>query len=118
MTHVDWREILPRSYGAFFTGFRRLSPVQIQGIPPILAGRSVLLSAPTASGKTEAFAAPAAEIVLDAPRRGGLLVLIVSPTRALANDLKRRLEARYAELHIPFGRRTGEHKETVGGRLP
>ncbi len=118
MTSPDWREILSHSYGVFFTGFSRLTPVQIHGMPPILAGRPVLLAAPTASGKTEAFAAPAAEIVLGAPHRGQLLVLIVSPTRALANDLKRRLEARYAELHISFGRRTGEHKETVNGRLP
>ncbi len=118
MTQPNWREILSHSYGAFFTGFRRLTPVQTQGIPPILAGRRVLLAAPTASGKTEAYAAPAAEIVAGTPRRGRLLVLVVSPTRALANDLKRRLEARFAELHISFGRRTGEHKETVDGGLP
>ncbi|MCA9320262.1 MAG: DEAD/DEAH box helicase [Planctomycetes bacterium] len=112
------RDFLPRSWNAFFGQFHTLTPIQTQAIEPILAGRDVLLSAPTASGKTEAFAAPAAEIVLAAPKREGLLVLIVSPTRALANDLKRRLESRFDALGVRFGRYTGEHKERIDGRMP
>ena len=89
-------------------------------MPEILAGHDVLLAAPTASGKTETFAAPAAEVVLSlgARERGRLTALFVSPTRALANDLKRRLEAPYHDLGVSFGRHTGEHKERSGGGFP
>ncbi len=75
------------------------------------------MCAPTASGKTEAYAAPATEALL-AGSRGSLHTLIVSPTRALANDLKRRLEGRLTELTVGLGRYTGEHKERKKGALP
>ncbi|MEQ8764080.1 MAG: DEAD/DEAH box helicase [Planctomycetota bacterium] len=108
---------LPRTFGTFFGRFDRLTEVQIQAMPPLLDGRDVLMCAPTASGKTEAYAAPSAEAVL-AGDRGHLHTLIVSPTRALANDLKRRLEGRFQELNVPIGRYTGEHKERKKAGLP
>lgn len=89
----------------------------MRGIAAVLSGRDTLLCAPTASGKTEAYTAPLVERILGGSR-GGLRLLIVSPTRALANDLKRRLHARLLELGVSFGRYTGEHKELTQGRLP
>ncbi|MBM4061074.1 MAG: DEAD/DEAH box helicase [Planctomycetes bacterium] len=113
----ELRQLLPRTFGPFLGSFTRLSEVQVRAIPPIMAGRDVLLAAPTASGKTEAFAAPLAEIVL-ATAAAPLRALIVSPTRALANDLKRRLEGRFDQVGLSFGLHTGEHKEQIGGRHP
>ena len=52
------------------------------------------------------------------PRHGSPRLLLVSPTRALANDLKRRLEVRMEDVGVSFGRFTGEHKDRVDGRLP
>jgi ATP-dependent Lhr-like helicase len=108
-TH-DLKALLPRSFYAFLGRFPRPSAIQTEAIPLICSGKDVLIMAPTASGKTEAFAAPAAERVFQAGR-GTLRVLILSPTRALANDLYRRLESRYEDLAIKFGRYTGEHKD-------
>lgn len=111
--------MLPRSFGAFLGRFSRLSPVQELAIEPLLEGHDALLVSPTASGKTEAYAAPLAERLLGSARTPSRPhTLIVSPTRALANDLYRRLSAPFDSLDIPFGRYTGEHKQRVDGRLP
>jgi len=111
------RAQLPRTFGAFLGRFAHPTEVQTRGIPPILAGKDTLLCAPTATGKTEAYAAPLVERVLAGPK-GGVRLLLVSPTRALANDLKRRLEVRMDDVGVPFGRYTGEHKERAAGKLP
>lgn len=111
------RGLLPRTFAPFFGGFDGLREVQRRALPEVLSGRDVLIASATASGKTEAYAAPAAEIALDtgcAPAT----VLILSPTRALANDLKRRLESPMSVAGVSIGRYTGEHKERVGGALP
>ena len=77
---------------ATFYGF------QADAIGRILAGENVVIEAPTASGKTEAFAVPVLESVRrglaagagagDAgpPRAGGVSALFVYPTKALARD--------------------------------
>jgi len=100
------RDLLPRTFPAFLGRFPRLTAIQEEGVPAILAGRDVLLAAPTATGKTEAYAAPLAEHILEG-ERAPFSVLIVSPTRALANDLKRRLEERMAHVGVTFGATPG-----------
>jgi superfamily II DNA/RNA helicase len=96
--------LLPRVFGPILGRIPRPTPIQERGIPPILEGRDVLLSAPMASGKREAFTAPLVEGLLGSDR-GPLSVVIVSPTRALANDLKRRLEVLEDPLRHRFPRR-------------
>lgn len=111
------RRLLPRTHGVFLGRFTAPTEVQRRGIPPILEGNDTLLCAPTASGKTEAFAAPTIERLLGS-ERAPLSWIAVSPTRALANDLKRRLEAPMDSAGVAFGRHTGEHKERAGGKWP
>lgn len=111
------RSSLPFTFGPWFARFQELLEIQRRALPPILAGRDVLMCSPTASGKTEAYAAPAAELVRR-HKLGHTSVLIIAPTRALTNDLKRRLEGPMALVEVSFGRYTGEHKEKVGGKLP
>ncbi len=112
-----WRDLLPSTFGAFLSGFDSLRPIQSDSMPLILEGRDVLLCSATASGKTEAYAAPAAQMVCSR-KAGPAHVVIVSPTRALANDLYRRLESKMQSVNVSFGRRTGEYKDTVDGALP
>ncbi len=109
--------LLPRTFSAFFGRFTALTPVQEQGIPPILDGRDALLMAPSAAGKTEAYLAPLAERLIAGKERGALDTLVVSPTRALANDLRRRMEGPLSSLAVGLGRYTGEHKERAEERL-
>ncbi len=65
--------------------------VQIASIPDALAGRDVLGRAPTGSGKTLAFGIPlVAHLGKAQPRRPRGLIL--SPTRELAEQIRRELE--------------------------
>ncbi len=112
---TDLRASLPRTWYAFLARHHRPRPIQVQAAAPILEGRSVLLASATASGKTEAYAAPLAERWLDDLRAGTLRVLIVSPTRALVNDLARRLELPLRRCGVGLQRRTGDHPEPLAG---
>mgnify|MGYP001214241497 CR=1 FL=1 len=111
------RTLLPHTFGSWFARFTALTQVQQEAIPVIASGQDALICSATASGKTEAYAAPAAELVLRNPGEG-VQVLIIAPTRALTNDLKRRLEGPMGLVQVGFGRYTGEHKEKVSGALP
>lgn len=111
------RRLLPRAYSPFLGRFDAPREVQERAVPAIIGGADVLISSATASGKTEAYAAPAAEILLahGAPSAGAIFV---SPTRALANDLMRRLEGPMQRAGLSLGRYTGEHKRRLSGGLP
>jgi ATP-dependent RNA helicase DeaD len=60
------------------------TPIQLQAIPPALAGRDVLGSAQTGTGKTAAFSIPLITKIMSSPR-GSALVL--TPTRELAQQV-------------------------------
>lgn len=110
------RAAVPRAGRAFFERFGRLTPVQVATIGPLARGEDALVAAPTASGKTEAVAAPLAERDLTYPRAAPAL-LYVCPTRALVNDLHRRLVSPLERLGIRLGRKTSDHRVGPGDRL-
>lgn len=93
------RRRLAHTWRPFFGRFGNLTEVQIRTIPAVLQGHSVVVSAPTASGKTEAVVAPVAERHT-AEGWPGLAVVYVVPTRALANDLFERLEDSLGENYL------------------
>jgi len=64
-------------------GFKQPTPVQQQSIEPALAGRDVVATAQTGTGKTLAFVLPMLERLGQKPGRG-VQALILSPTRELA----------------------------------
>lgn len=101
----------------FFSRFGVFTPIQAQAIPVILSGRDCLLASRTASGKTEAATAPIVER-LKAERWDGLSVVYISPTRALVNDLFRRLESRLAELGVTVRPRTADSPNINPGKPP
>ncbi|KAG9393590.1 DEAD/DEAH box helicase [Carpediemonas membranifera] len=71
-----------------FKDHKELTAIQRETIPAILAGKNILASAPTGSGKTLAFVLPAVQILhkLRAQQRQGTRVLVLSPTRELAEQ--------------------------------
>ena len=70
-------------------GFTEPSDIQTQAIPHILAGKDVMASAPTGTGKTAAFVLPALHNLsqTDAPQGHGPRVLVLTPTRELAKQV-------------------------------
>lgn len=112
--HRRIRSSLQNAWSAFFARFGALRPIQLSAIPRVLAGTNVLITAPTAGGKTEAVIAPLCERIVR-ERWNGLSVLLVTPTRALVNDLFFRLQIPCSEMHIVLGRKTSDHAITQSG---
>jgi DEAD/DEAH box helicase domain-containing protein len=67
-------------------GITRLYQFQEDAIKEIMFGRNVIITAPTASGKTEAFSIPIIQKILSAGKTGGIQAVFVYPTKALARD--------------------------------
>jgi len=69
-------------------GYREPTPIQRQAIPVVLAGRDLMASAQTGTGKTAGFTLPLLQRLLDsAPQQKGrrpVRALILTPTRELA----------------------------------
>jgi ATP-dependent RNA helicase RhlE len=87
-------------------GYSTPTPIQLRTIQPILDGRDVLGLAQTGTGKTAAFALPILQRLLKGPR-GKLRVLILSPTRELAEQTHTAISA--------LGRQTGIRSLTIYG---
>ena len=62
------------------------TPIQAEAIPAILAGRDVIATAQTGTGKTAAFLLPICHGLLSEPRGPG--ALIITPTRELAQQIE------------------------------
>jgi ATP-dependent RNA helicase RhlE len=66
-------------------GYITPTPIQLKSIPPIMQGRDLIGIAQTGTGKTAAFVLPILQRLLQGPR-GRVRVLIISPTRELAEQ--------------------------------
>jgi ATP-dependent RNA helicase DeaD len=96
-------------------GYSDLTPVQAAVCAPEAAGRDLLVSARTGSGKTVAFGLGIAPALLagadQMPPAATPMALVVAPTRELAMQVQREL----AWLYAPAGARI---VATVGGMDP
>ncbi len=110
---------LDRTWPAFFSRHGSFTPAQIAAIPAILTGASVMLCAPTASGKTEAVIAPLIERHLvphhtpDSPA-----ILYLTPTKALVNDLRARLSIPLDSMQISLGVKTRDLNTVRHDKFP
>jgi len=87
-------------------GYIETTPIQSRSIPLIMQGKDILGQAQTGTGKTAAFALPILHRLLKLPR-GATRVLVIAPTRELAE-----------QIHVSFGdlgRGTGIRSMTVYG---
>jgi len=80
-------------------GYVDPSPIQLRAIPPALAGRDVIASAQTGTGKTAAFALP---VLQRLERHGACRCLILEPTRELAMQVETSFRdlARYTDMKM------------------
>lgn len=83
-------------------GYSNPTPVQTAAIPHLMAGRDLLATAQTGTGKTAAFGLPMLELLAkkNGPRNQGIRGLILSPTRELALQIEDSLKryGRYLSL--------------------
>src|SRR5262249_11261011 len=91
-------------------GYTLPTPIQLQAIPHVVAGRDLLGCAQTGTGKPAAFALPILRRLSAAKREGRrrIRVLVLSPTRELA--------AQIGDSFRTYGRHTGlKHTVVYGG---
>jgi len=74
------------------TGYETATPVQEQVIPHILAGKDLIASAQTGTGKTAAFLLPLVHKIITTPNHDHINALIIVPTRELAIQISQNLE--------------------------
>ena len=67
-------------------GYTEPTPIQKQAIPFLLQGRDIIGCAETGTGKTAAFLLPIINKLIQGPKGPGTKVLVLSPTRELANQ--------------------------------
>jgi ATP-dependent Lhr-like helicase len=104
---------------AFYGQFPDLRDIQRGAVDPILAGADTLVLSPTGSGKTEAVTAPVIDkYQAEARTSAGPVVVYVTPTRALANDLVRRLDRPLDLLGLVAGVRHGERNDLKRATKP
>ncbi|MBU0720916.1 DEAD/DEAH box helicase [bacterium] len=85
-------------------GFVVPSPIQASAIPIVLAGRDMVGQAHTGTGKTAAFGLPALN---NMHNKGGVEVLVITPTRELATQVSDEL--------FKYGRNLGIKTVTIYG---
>ncbi len=86
-------------------GYTQATPIQIQAIPAVLSGQDVLAGAQTGTGKTAAFTLPMLQLLSSRPRRferarGAPRVLVLTPTRELAAQVKASVDTYGSNLNL------------------
>ncbi len=92
-------------------GIVEFSPIQKRAIVHVLRGQSVLLLAPTGSGKTEAALIPILYKLAKVKQKKelfGIYVIYVTPLRALNRDVLRRIESLCELLGLTVAVRHGD----------
>lgn len=82
-------------------GFVDPTPIQLRAVPLILAGRDIIGSAQTGTGKTAAFGLPILS-KLGRHQPGGPRALVLEPTRELASQVDTAIRdyARFTDLRV------------------
>ena len=97
----EFKQLAPALQKWFYKkGWNDLLPIQKASLRPILEKKKdIIISASTASGKTEAAFLPALTAVSNEQKKG-IRILYISPLKALINDQFRRVSELAAELSI------------------
>jgi len=101
-------------------GYITPTPVQAQCISPLLAGKDLLGSAQTGTGKTAAFVLPLLQRLTEnqkVARKGSPRALILAPTRELAAQISASIKTYGRYLHISNTVIFGGVKQTAQVRI-
>ncbi len=102
-------------------GFKQLYRFQEECFNAILAGENVVISAPTAQGKTEGFILPIIRLLLqnieDAYAEPGVRAVLIYPTKALARDQYEKLKKMCNVAGLEVGIFDGDVSQTERRRL-
>jgi superfamily II DNA/RNA helicase len=75
------------------SGYDEATPVQEQVIPLVLAGKDIIASAQTGTGKTAAFLLPLINNIISSPiNHHSITALVIVPTRELAIQIAQHME--------------------------
>ena len=111
MTFKDLHIIEPILTALESEGYTHPTPIQEQSIPILLAGKDLLGSAQTGTGKTAAFALPILQMLHQEKQRSNrpcrIRALIVTPTRELAIQI--------GESFTVYGKHTGIRNTVIFG---
>jgi ATP-dependent Lhr-like helicase len=104
LLHERLRKVIERF------GYKEPTAVQREVIPIVLRGYSVLVSAPTGSGKTEAAFFPVMSKILE-ERLTGIRALYITPLRSLNRDIFHRLTQIGDSVGVSISLRHGDSSE-------
>ncbi len=108
MQFGDLKLIEPLLRAVRAEGYTEPTPIQVQAIPQVLAGKDLIGCAQTGTGKTAAFALPILQrLVAQNRQRAATRVLVLSPTRELATQI--------SDSFAAYGRHTGLKSQVVFG---
>ena len=104
---------------AFYGRFNAIRQSQQEVIEPLINGHNIVLTSGTGSGKTEAVVAPIiSRYYHDALVKNELFLIYISPTKALVNDLLKRLQSPLISLGLQIGIRHGDRDDLKTQKLP
>ncbi len=103
MTFASFGLIDPLLNALNTLGYKTPTPVQVQAIPAVLAGRDLMAAAQTGTGKTAGFALPLLQrLTMEGPQvaSNSVRALVLVPTRELAEQVFESF--REYGLHLPL----------------
>ena len=104
---------------AFYGRFNFINNAQEAVIEPLVNGRNIVLCSGTGSGKTEAVMAPiVSRYWEEALEYDELFIIYICPTKALVNDLEKRLELPLSYLGLRIGIRHGDRDDLKNNKIP
>lgn len=92
-------------------GHKAATPIQQQAIPRMLAGKDIIATAQTGTGKTAAYLLPIFERLINLPRKKNQpRILVLTPTRELAFQVK--------DAALNYGRHLRPEIASILGGMP
>ena len=94
----------------------KLYSFQEDAFEQIKGGKNVVITAPTASGKTQAFLLPILDKIISNPNPGKVSALFIYPTKALAGDQQSNIEDFAENCGVTIQRLDGDSRKNPAYR--